>query len=226
MNRFGRRNNNRDYYSSDRTKKKITSNKVDLSEEMFPELSSSTSSSNTKSEVVIPITRDKSMSKSVWSLQPVKEESSNEDPMGISDIDLTKSRYWQGTRWTGPVIMRGSTSTPRTEYSRDNIHWYSSWDGTFSEATLEQQRVEREQCSEQEEYERVYNIMDEYANNIEYESDRYYNEVGELDDYAKAVLARRQYEEYAKQFELVDEVEMNENNEVIDDDSNLEEDDY
>lgn len=68
--------------------------------------------------------------------------------------------------------------------------------------------------------------MDEYANNIEYESERYYNEVGELDDYAKAVLARRQYEEYAKQFELVDEVEMNENNEVIDDDSNLEEDDY
>ena len=225
MNRIGRRNNNDEKYFGSRKKKNIISNKVDLSEEMFPGLSSS-SSSNTASESVIPITRDKPMSKSVWSPQPVKEELLNHDPMVISDIDVTDSRYWQGIHWTGPVIMRGGTSRTRIEYSRDNIHWYSSWEDTFSEALIEQQHMEKEQRREHEEYEEVYRIMDEYANTIESESERYYNEVGELDDYAKAFLARRQYEEYAKQFDVVDEVETNENNEVIDEDSNLEEDDY
>ena len=166
------------------------------------------------------------MSKSVWSPQPVKEELLNHDPMVISDIDVTDSRYWQGIHWTGPVIMRGGTSRTRIEYSRDNIHWYSSWEDTFSETILEQQRIEKEQCREQEEYEEGYKIMDEYVNRIEYESERYYNEVGELDDYAKAVLARKQYEEYAKQFDIVDVVELDENNEVIDEEDYLEEDDY
>ena len=229
MNRIGRRNNNDEKYFGSRKKKNIISNKVDLSEEMFPGLSSSSSSSstsNTASESDIPITRDKPMSKSVWSPQPVKEELLNHDPMVISDIDVTDSRYWQGIHWTGPVIMRGGTSRTRIEYSRDNIHWYSSWEDTFSETILEQQRIEKEQCREQEEYEEGYKIMDEYVNRIEYESERYYNEVGELDDYAKAVLARKQYEEYAKQFDIVDVVELDENNEVIDEEDYLEEDDY
>ena len=234
MNRFGRKNNSHDKYFGDRTKKKITSHTVDLSEEMFPVLSasasssasSSSTSSNTASESVTSITRDKPMSKSVWSPQPIKEKLLNQDPMVISEIDVTDSRYWQGIHWTGPIIMRGGTSGSRIEYSRDNIQWHSSWEDTFSEALIEQQHMEKEQRREQEEYEEVYRIMDEYANNIESESERYYNEVGELDDYAKAFLARRQYEEYAKQFDVVDEVEMNENSEVIDEDSNLEEDDY
>ena len=232
MNRFGRKNNSHDKYFGDRTKKKITSHTVDLSEEMFPVLSasasasSSSTSSNTASESVTSITRDKPMSKSVWSPQPIKEKLLNQDPMVISEIDVTDSRYWQGIHWTGPIIMRGGTSGSRIEYSRDNIQWHSSWEDTFSEALIEQQHMEKEQRREQEEYEEVYRIMDEYANNIESESERYYNEVGELDDYAKAFLARRQYEEYAKQFDVVDEVETNENNEVIDEDSNLEEDDY
>lgn len=228
MNRFGRRNNTRQQYSGDRTKKKITSNTLDLSEEMFPGLSASKplSSSNTASESVISITRDKPMSKSVWSPQPVKEKLLNQDPMVISEIDVTDSRYWQGIHWTGPIIMRGGTSGSRIEYSRDNIQWHSSWEDTFSEALIEQQRLEKEHRREQEEYEEVYKIMDEYANNIESESERYYNEVGELDDYAKAFLARRQYEEYAKQFDIDDVVELDENNEVIDEEDYLDEEEY
>jgi DNA helicase IV len=49
--------------------------------------------------------------------------------------------------------------------------------------------------------------MDEYVYRIEEESDRHYRETDELDDYAKAVFARNKYEEYAKQFDMPDEIE-------------------
>jgi hypothetical protein len=230
MNRFGKRNNDRRQYSRDGTKMKIISNKVDLSEEMFPCLSTSIATTNT-SNTSIPST-GKLMSKSVWSPQPVKEEeeSDNLGPNIISNIDVNNSNNWNGIHWTGPVIIRGNINsskndkndptTSRIEYSRDNINWQSSWEETFSEAQLEQYQLEKEQ----EDYEDIYRIMDEYSRRIEDESERYYYEVGELDDYAKAVIEREQYEEYAKQFDNSNEIESVENNEGDDEEGNLEED--
>jgi hypothetical protein len=228
MNRFDRRNNQR-HCSRDLVKNnKPSCDKIDISTEMFPALSS-----NTPPTSNISINIFKPMSNSFWSKEPVKDDDGSDEVNAnvITNTDLNNTKYYRGAQWTGPVMIRGniksfdsvqpSTNRSRIEYSRDNIHWYSSWEKTFSEAHIERRQMEKEQ----EEYEKIYRIMDEYANIIEEESARYYHEVGELDDYAKAVFARNEYEAYAKQFDLPDEIESienNENNEYDDEEGNLE----
>lgn len=226
MNRFGIRNNNDTPYSS-RGRVKKNSNKIDLSTEMFPELSS-----NIPTTSNISINPSKPMSKSVWSPpEPVKDDVDQDDRSlnNITTLDINDPKYWRGTQWTGPTIIRGNTKSSdsvtesngnRIEYSRDNIHWYSSWKETFSEAQIERRQLEKEQ----EKYEDIYRMMNEYSSRIEEESERYYHEVGELDDYAKAVFARNEYEAYAKQFDLPEEIESVENNEYGEEDDYLEED--
>jgi len=211
MNRFNRRNNNNEQYSSARDRvKKNTPNKIDLTIEMFPELSST----NTAISSNISIPSGKLMSESVWSPESVKDDDGHDDSSSnnITTFDINDTKYWKGTHWTGPAIIRGNTKSSesrqesnrcRIEYSRDNIHWYSSWEKTFSEAQIERRQMEKEQ----EESEEIYRIMDEYVYRIEEESDRHYRETDELDDYAKAVFARNKYEEYAKQFDMPDEIE-------------------
>jgi hypothetical protein len=217
MNRFGtRHNNDRPYSSRGRVKKNTNnSNKIDLTTEMFPELSS-----NIPTTSNISMTLNKPMSKSVWSpTEPVKDDADQDDLSlnNITNIDINDTRYWRGMCWTGPAIIRGNTRSSesvtesnrgRIEYSRDNIHWYSSWGETFSEAQIERRQLEKEQ----EKYEDMYRMMNEYSCRVEEESDRYYLEVGELDDYAKAVFARNEYEAYAKQFDLPEQIESVENN--------------
>lgn len=228
MSRYGRRNN--DYtapsFSSSssrcRVKKnnQMTSNKIDLTTEMFPELSS-----NIQTTSNLSIKNNKPTSMSVWSScsEPVKNgEDQDETRVNvITNIDNHDTKYWKGAKWCGPIFIRGNT-TPipigllqdsdkcRIEYSRDNIHWYSSWEKTFTKDQIERRKIETEQQEYEEECEEIYRIMNEYSLRIEEESDRYYREVGELDDYGKAVFAREQYEAYAKQFEMTSEIDSSE----------------
>ena len=66
--------------------------------------------------------------------------------------------------------------------------------------------------------------MNEYSRKLDAESECYYNETGELDDYALAVFAREQYEEYAKQFDMTDEIVDSDEYYGYDEEMDLEED--
>ena len=98
-----------------------------------------------------------------------------------------------------------------TEYSRDGINWYNSWNETFTKEQL--QRMEEEENKEM--IQRWCNwIEDKYEQN-RWESDRHYDETGELDGFALARLDRLAYEEYEKQFEIVENEENDESDEYL-----------
>ena len=228
MSKFDRKNNKYIPPSSRGPVKKnvVTSNKIDMSTEMFPELLSS----GPRQISNISINTNKAMSKSVWSPPEPKNDDEDENKsndIAITDIDVQNSKYWKGVNWTGPVIIRGNTkpsaksdetNRSRIEYSRDNIHWYSSFEKTFSENILERQKIENEEKDCEEHREHVCRILNEYSRRLEEETERYYHDFGELDDYGKAVLAREQYEEYAQQFEITNEIDSCEENNDYDDD--------
>ena len=214
MNTFAKKNN-RHIPPSSRGRVKtnsVISNKIDMSTEMFPELPS-----NHPMTCNVSINNTKPMSKSFWSPPETKNESENEEESNakdITDIDVENSKYWRGVNWIGPIIIRGNTKSSiesndtnrsRIEYSRDNIHWHTSIEKTFTEEQLENQKIQHEQQEYEEKCEDVYRMMNEYSRKLDTESELYYYEMGELNDYAKAVFARKEYEDYAKQFDTTDE---------------------
>ena len=213
MNTFEKKNRYTPPSSRGRVKKNSTiSNKIDMSTEMFPELPC-----NNPITSNVSINNTKPMSKSVWSHPETKNEGENEEESNtnvITDIDVQNSKYWRGANWIGPIIIRGNTKSStesndtnrtRIEYSRDNIHWHASIEKTFTEEQLESQKIQHEQQEYEENCEDVYRIMNEYSRKLDAESELYYYETGELNDYAKAVFARKEYEDYAKQFDTTDE---------------------
>ena len=233
MNTFAKKNN-RYIPPSSRGRVKtnsVISNKIDMTAEMFPELQSSH-----PTRCNVSINNVVSMPESVWSHRESKDEVANEDESFanvITDIDAQNSKYWKGVNWIGPVIIRGNTNSctesnktniSRIEYSRDNIHWRASLEETFTEEQLYRKKIEDEKQEDEEKCEDVYRIMNEYSRKLDAESECYYNETGELDDYALAVFAREQYEEYAKQFDMTDEIVDSDEYYGYDEEMDLEED--
>ena len=178
-----------------------------MNENDFPSLGSSNNSNTSYS----------SIQNTSWQTT-IKEREIEEEEQNKSYINETNSKYWRGVRWKGPMIIRKkprsislqeSNTTSNTtssiivpkrgiEYSRDGVTWYNSWNDTFSEEQLyniqlEEEREYQEECA---------NILDDYRESGRIESERYYNETGELDGYALAELDRISYEEYAKQFDI------------------------
>ena len=195
----------------------FTRNNIDLGIDMFPELESS-----------IP---QKEIEVSDWSnLKKRQEEEIETERLAntkITDINVTNSKYWRNSQWIGPIIIRGnitsSSEVPRsqTEYSRDNIQWYSSLNDLYSKNELEQQRIKDEEENE----ERITKILDDYSRKLEMASIQYYEDYGEYDHYAQAIGRRHEYEEYVKQFDIPVEVEK-ELNEYGEEYDYLEEDEY
>ena len=66
--------------------------------------------------------------------------------------------------------------------------------------------------------------MEEYRKTQCRISAKYYEEIGEFDDYTVARLERLAYEKYAEQFEQVEEEEVYDNEELEETDDYLEED--
>ena len=96
-----------------------------------------------------------------------------------------------------PQVFDTPYPVKNIEYSRDNLNWYDSWDETFSEQQLEYMRLDEERKEQFESFK----TMEDYRRRVEYESIKYYNEVGELSEYAKAVFNREEYEKYANQLD-------------------------
>ena len=152
----------------------------------------------------------------------IKEQEEKE--MNENMINQNDPKYWKNGIWVGPMLMRqrsypadiqmymdnvtkGKASSVilpyrDIEYSRDDKNWYTSWENTFTEEQLSRIYREEEYKIRQEQAD----ILEEYRLSEYNKSMRFYNETGELDDYAMARLDRMAYEVYAEQFEITEEV--------------------
>jgi len=169
---------------------------------------------------------------SIW-LNAIKIKKEEEINKNKFIIDPNDSQYWRGGKWIGDMLLRQKQSIKNatatvplkahnnssafiipnlgTEYSRDGINWYNSWNETFTEEEL--QRMEEEENKEMIQRWRDW-IEDKYEQN-RIESDRHYEETGELDGFALARLDRLAYEEYEKQFEMEEIEENDESDEYL-----------
>lgn len=196
---------------------------------------------------VNPITEVSSSSStsSTWTLA-IKQTVEADEEQHKLYINEADAKYWRGSNWIGPIIIRqkslpdnwytymdnatsgsvhaSSFIIPKTgqEYSRDGKHWYNSWNDTFSEEQLYNIRLE-----EEDEYqEECAIILKDYREDSMNESMRHYDETSELDGYGTAVLERLAYEEYVKYFEYIDDDILEEFDETSGNNSDYLEDDY
>ena len=168
-----------------------------------------------------------------WKEAILKEKEKEKEK---ENINMNDPKYWRGNIWIGPILMKAEKNSKewydyiekaekghassiifphkKVQYSRDNKNWYDSLDETFTLEQLEKMNNQKEQ-----EYIEDLNIkmnraiMNSYNKRKE-DSIRYYEETGDLDDFAVAKLESEEYEKYAAQFELDDDDE-NEINEII-----------
>lgn len=197
-------------YNGIKTHVKMNVDSIDsFGNELFPELVKNVNNN------------EKLTSSTKWTdvLHTSQDDNSVED--SIYNINVNNTKYWTGAKWIGPMMMRGvkNISSPwnkytipcnsyqgqenelclinSIEYSRDGTNWYSSWEETFTTIQLENQSKQNEL---NEMYE-VQQLCNDNYERIERESNKYYNELGELDDYAKAKEERLKYEEYESKFD-------------------------
>lgn len=195
-------------------------NNINITQDEFPELSSTL----TKKKEPLP-----------WMdvIKQQEEVNSNENIINQHD-----PKYWNGVNWIGPMFMRQKKSPKSntqitcikntipqsqvsciivpycgSEYSRDGINWYASWNETFTNEQLSR-IYEEDECNIRQEQA---NILEEYRLKEYNNSTKYYEETGELDDCAVARLQRLTYEKYTEQFEFIDEVSEIEYEEEVDD---------
>ena len=179
------------------------------------------------------------LTESSWQ-NAMKQRQEEEERIKEGTINQNDPKYWRGATWIGPVLIRqknypecwykymetaskGYASSylfpfRKTEYSRDGATWYPSWNETFSDSQLlgmeyeEEEEYKMEQCR----------ILEEYGQRLRNESDKYYEEMGEMDGYAIAYMERVAYEKYVERFDIEAEAEHLED--AMDSDDYLEDD--
>ena len=179
------------------------------------------------------------LTESSWQ-NAMKQRQEEEERIKEGTINQNDPKYWRGATWIGPMLIRqknypdswykymetaskGYASSylfpfRKTEYSRDGSTWYPSWNETFSDSQLLEMEYE-----EKEEYKmEQYRILEEYGQRLRNESDKYYEEMGELDGRTIAYLERMAYEKYVEQFDIEAEAEHLEDD--VDSDDYLEDD--
>ncbi len=160
-------------------------------------------------------TYDNNKKELIWLKSNETQKDLKLDKLDKFVINNNESKYWKGVEWIGPMLLRKNNSENKTEYSRDGKNWYKSWNDTFTQEQL--------QAIEDDEIETMiqrwsYWIVRCNEKQI-LESDKYYEETGKLDGFAKAELDMIAYDKYAEQFEEEEEKEINEeNDEYLEDD--------
>lgn len=170
----------------------------------------------------------------------MKQREEEEQRSKEGTINQNDPKYWRGAKWIGPMLIRqksypdswyqymetaskGHASSylcpfRETEYSRDGTNWYLSWNETFSETQLQRMEYEEE---EEQQFEQS-RILEKYRQKLEEESDKYYEEMGELDGYAIARLEHEAYEKYAEQFDIeipVEDIDDEDSDDYLEDDN-------
>jgi len=136
-----------------------------------------------------------------------------------SVINLNDPKFWNGSKWTGPMFIRANKMTNQTEsylrnaeknhvsafiipcnkpeYSRDDVNWYDSWEDTFTPTQWQSMNCYGDENIWDECFRRIDSLHEE---RIE-ESNRHYELTGELDDFAWAETEAEKYEEYCIKFD-------------------------
>ena len=211
-----------------------------------PSASTSTKESSASTSTKESSASTSTTTESRWVLAMKKRE---QEEKCKNIINENHPKYWDGARWRGPMFIRGSYKGNynkrvnrnvvngknyednrssflffhnKIEYSRNDNDWHDSWTNTFT-----QQQLEKLKQQEAREYHvNCCKVLEQYGNRLEKESNNYYNETGELDEFAKAQVQRMQYEKYAEQFEVVEQDDENSLSEDYMDDEEYLEDDY
>jgi hypothetical protein len=89
----------------------------------------------------------------------------------------------------------------KTYYSRNNIDWYESWEKTFTKNEWINMNNQLEREEQEELNKRMNEGLEILYQKRKAESDRYYEETGELDDFAIAEIEHNKYEKWLEDFE-------------------------
>ena len=136
-----------------------------------------------------------------------------------SVINLNDPKFWNGPKWTGPMFIRANKMSDDTEsylrtveksncssfiipynnpeYSRDGLNWYGSWEDTFTSNQWQSMKDYEDENIWDECFRRMDSLHEERSE----ESNRHYENSGELDDFAWAEMEAEKYEEYCRKFD-------------------------
>ena len=135
-----------------------------------------------------------------------------------ANININDPKYWNGPIWKGPVFIKGEKMNEKykkyiedasklcssiiipnskTQWSRDGLHWYNSYDETFSKEHL-QAIKDYEWNQEMDKF--AVRTMELYEKRRE-ESERNYWEYGEIDSFKWAEIEHEKYEKYCEKLE-------------------------
>jgi hypothetical protein len=134
-------------------------------------------------------------------------------------INLNDPKFWDGPNWIGPMFIRTDKMAEETKsylrkaekgnvsafiipynnpkYSRDEIHWYDSWEETFTPFEWQEMSAYEDDTNWNECFRRIYNLHERRRE----ESNRHYEENSELDGFAWAEIEAEKYEEYCRKFD-------------------------
>ena len=161
-----------------------------------------------------------------------------------ANVNVNDPKYWDGPIWKGPVFLKGEKMNEKykkyiedasklcssiiipnskTQWSRDGLHWYNSYDETFSEEHL-QAIKDYEWNREMDKF--AVRTMELYEKRRE-ESERNYWEYGEIDSFKWAEIEHEKYEKYCEKLEkeweeadkLAAEEEKQDDEEYLEDDN-------
>ena len=85
----------------------------------------------------------------------------------------------------------------KPEYSRDEVNWYDSWEDTFTPNQWQSMNGYEDENIWDECFRRIDSLHEERRE----ESNRHYEDTGELDDFAWAEAEAEKYEEYCIKFD-------------------------
>ena len=235
-NRYNNRNDNRydnrydKRYERNQSVKEAEKNKIkeeakkrEINEENFPNLSSTTVCENNKL-------------KSEY-LEKIKQKKDEEKGNTI----LRDKRNWRGHVWIGPKWIKLDKYSDENEkkiknyiinasqyassilipnrkkhYSRNQIDWYNSWEETFTEEEWKKMNEQLEREEQEDLNRRMNKAVEEIYQRNKSESERYYEETGELDDFAIAEIEHAEYEKWLEEFDKQYELEDNDDEDESD----------
>jgi len=132
--------------------------------------------------------------------------------------DTNNPKLWKNGRWQGPVIMRSKNNKiinkgavtqyirSNIEFSRDEEAWHNSWESTFTPD--EWNRMQEIEDAEESEHMKM--VFKHSFNKRLEESQRYYAQEGDLDDFAIVMQEDEAYERYLQRLEQESEEESEE----------------
>jgi hypothetical protein len=170
---------------------------------------------------------EKTQIESKWKKAIMKQSDKDKEIINVND-----PKYWRGHIWIGPICLKqdkyseswnkyikkaqqSCASTiifpyQKTQYSRDNVNWFNSFEETFTEEQLEKMNNQKKEEENNKFIDNINRQLSILYEKRKRESIEYYEMTGELDSFAIAELEREEYEKYEKQFEMKEEEEEKE----------------